>query len=146
MENKTLSERYWNTTSTVGNNPYSYSKVVAEREAWKMYKAQNCWELVAVNPGLVVGPSLSLGSASGSLPTLEAMYRDEDKMGVPELHYPVADVRDVAEAHVRVGEDAATKGRFIIVSNRSSSLLEMADAVRPVHKTPSVCLLEACSS
>jgi hypothetical protein len=33
MENKTLSERYWNTTSTANTNPYSFSKVAAEREA-----------------------------------------------------------------------------------------------------------------
>ena len=138
MEKKTLSEKYWNTTSTTENNPYSFSKVIAEREAWKMYESQDRWELVVINPGLVVGPSLSPESASGSLYMLEAMYRGENKMGVAELHYPVADVRDVAEAHVIVGENAATKGRFIIAGDRSSSLLEMANAVRPVHKTPNV--------
>ena len=87
MENKTLSEKYWNTTSTATTNPYSFSKVAAEREAWKMYEAQDRWEIVVVNPGLVVGPSLSSESASGSLYMLEAMYRGENKMGVAELHY-----------------------------------------------------------
>ena len=138
MERKTLSEKYWNTTSTATTNPYSFSKVVAEREAWKMYEAQDRWELVVINPGLVVGPSLSPESVSGSLYMLEAMYRGENKMGVADLHYPVADVRDVAEAHVIVGEDTATKGRFIIASDRSLSLLDMANAVRPAHKTPNV--------
>lgn len=136
MENSTLSAKYWNKTSSVTNNPYSYSKVVAEREAWQMCDAQKRWDLVVINPGLVVGPSLSSASASGSLYMLEAMYRGENKMGTPELHYPVADVRDVAEAHIRAGENIAAEGRYIIGSEQSLSLLDMANLVRPVHNQP----------
>jgi dihydroflavonol-4-reductase len=137
-ESKTLSEKDWNTTSTATTNAYNYSKVVAEREAWKMYEAQDRWEMVVINPGFVVGPSLSPESASGSLYLLEAMYRGENKMGIIDLHYPVADVREVAQAHVVAGEDTTTKGRFIIAGERSLSLLKMANAVRPAHKTPNV--------
>lgn len=136
MENGTLSEKYWNETSSATNNPYSYSKVVAERVAWKIFDAQTRWSLVVINPGLVVGASLSPESASGSLYMLEAMYRGENKMGAPELHYPVADVRDVAEAHVRAGENVDAKGRYIIASEHSLSLLDMANYVRPVHTQP----------
>jgi len=143
MENSTLSGKYWNETSFTTNNPYSYSKVVAEREAWKMCDAQSCWDLVVINPGLVLGPSLSPESTSGSLYMLEAMYRGENKMGAPELHYPVADVRDVAEAHVKAGENAEAKGRYIIASEQSLSLLDMAKYVRSVHKQPK--LLPTCS-
>ena len=78
----TLSEAYWNETSTASNNPYSYSKVAAEREAWKMHDAQSRWDLVVINPGLVIGPSLSPQSASGSLYMLEGMYGGENKLGV----------------------------------------------------------------
>lgn len=138
LDNQTLKEEHWNTTSTAETSPYNFSKVAAEREAWKMYEAQDRWQLVAINPGLVVGPSLSADSVSGSVYLLEAMYRGENKMGVPELHYPVADVRDVAQAHVVAGEDVSTKGRYIIASAQSLSILELANAVRPVHKTPSV--------
>ncbi|KAH6629688.1 cinnamoyl-CoA reductase [Boeremia exigua] len=136
MDNSTLSEKYWNETSSASNNPYSYSKVVAEREAWKICDVQTRWDLVVINPGLVVGPSLSPDSTSGSLYMLEAMYRGENKMGTPELHYPVADVLDVAEAHVRAGENINAKGRYIVASERSLSLLDMANYVRPVHKQP----------
>ncbi|KAF2017728.1 cinnamoyl-CoA reductase [Aaosphaeria arxii CBS 175.79] len=136
MENSTLSETHWNQTSSATNNPYSYSKVVAERQAWKMCDAQTRWDLVVINPGLVVGPSLSPGSASGSLYMLEAMYQGDNKMGAPELHYPVADVRDVAEAHVKAGENVDAKGRYIVASEQSLSLLDMANYVRPVHRQP----------
>ncbi|KAJ4341913.1 hypothetical protein N0V95_007098 [Ascochyta clinopodiicola] len=137
-KNGTLSEIYWNETSTPKNNPYSYSKMIAEREAWKMAKAQHRWDLVVVNPGLVIGPSSSPESASGSLYMLEAMYRGENRSGTIELHYPIADVRDVAEAHVKVGETPTAEGRYIIAGDRSVSLLEMANFVRPIHAQPSL--------
>lgn len=40
VEDKTLSTEYFNTTSLVEYNAYHYSQVVAEKEAWKMYKEQ----------------------------------------------------------------------------------------------------------
>ena len=134
----TLSEAYWNETSTASNNPYSYSKVAAEREAWKMHDTQSRWDLVVINPALVIGPSLSPQSASGSLHMLEGMYRGEDKSGVPELHYPIADVRDVAEAHIRAGTSRSAKGRYIISSDSSVSQLDMANLVRPYHRDPKI--------
>ncbi|THY16692.1 cinnamoyl-CoA reductase [Aureobasidium pullulans] len=137
-DNATLTESHWNTTSTATSSAYSYSKVAAEREAWKICHAQSRWDLIAINPGLVIGPSLTPESASGSLHMLEAMYKGDNKMGAPELRYPIADVREVAEAHVRAGVDAAAKGRYIVASERSVSQLEMANLVRPYHKKPDV--------
>lgn len=52
-----FTEDQWNTTSSVDHQPYSYSKTVAEQEAWKYQKAQNRWDLVTIHPGLVLGPS-----------------------------------------------------------------------------------------
>ncbi|KAF4170994.1 hypothetical protein CNMCM8927_002960 [Aspergillus lentulus] len=136
MKGKTLSEDYWNTTSTATYSPYSYSKLVAEREAWKICDAQERWDLVVINPGLVLGPSLTSESASGSLFMLDAMYKGENRSGVPELHYPVADVRDVAEAHIKAGKSHSAKGRYIIASDRSICLLDMANYVRGIHHKP----------
>ncbi|KAL9941933.1 hypothetical protein D7B24_009395 [Verticillium nonalfalfae] len=134
--NKTLDESCWNQSSSVTHYPYAYSKAVAEREAWKMHDAQGRWSLVVINPGLIVGPSLTPESISGSLHMLEAMYKGDNRMGVADLSYPVADVRDVAEAHVKVGEDESRNGRFIISGDRTISLLEMAGFVRSVHRDP----------
>lgn len=136
MKDATLTESYWNDTSTAAASPYSYSKMIAEREAWKMQQAQKAWDLVVINPGMVLGPSLSPESASGSLFMLENMYRGDNKMGTPELHYPIADVREVAEAHVKAGENPAANGRYIIASDHSVSLLDMANFVRPLHQQP----------
>lgn len=59
MDDQTLSEKYFNTTSTVENNPYHYAKTVAERAAWEAEAAQSRWRMVSVNPGLILGPSLT---------------------------------------------------------------------------------------
>lgn len=136
MKDATLVESYWNDTSTAAGSPYSYSKMVAEREAWKMQESQSRWDLVVINPGLVLGPSLSPESASGSLFMIEGMYRGDNKMGAAELHYPIVDVREVAAAHVQAGENPDAKGRYILASDHSLSILDMADLVRPVHKQP----------
>ncbi|EGU86616.1 hypothetical protein HZS61_011311 [Fusarium oxysporum f. sp. conglutinans] len=101
-----------------------------------MHDLQTRWSLVVINPGLIVGPFLTPDSVSGSLHLLEAMYRGDNRMGVADLSYPVADVREVAEAHVKAGEDTSLKGRFIVSGDRAIPLLEMAGFVRPIHKNP----------
>ncbi|RAL08911.1 NAD(P)-binding protein [Aspergillus homomorphus CBS 101889] len=138
MKDSTLSEAYWNDTASETNNPYHYSKVVAEREAWKIRDDQSRWDLVVINPGLTLGPPLTAESTSGSLFTIENIFSGANKMGVPELYYPIVDVRDVAEAHVRAGTSATATGRYLIAGDRTVGLLELAEIVRPVHRDPKV--------
>ena len=40
----------WNKTSTPNYGEYSYSKMIAEKEAWKIYESQNRWDLAVINP------------------------------------------------------------------------------------------------
>lgn len=136
MKDKTLSESYWNESSSVTHYPYAYSKVVAEREAWKLHDAQSRWTMVVINPGLVIGPPLTSESVSGSLYMLEALYSGKNSMGSADLSYPIVDVREVAEAHVKVGENTAATGRFIISGDHTVSVLDMANLVRPIHPNP----------
>ncbi len=54
----TFTEKDWNTTSSLTNGPYFYSKKVAEEAAWKLYeKHKDDIDMVVVNPLYVVGPS-----------------------------------------------------------------------------------------
>jgi len=57
--NGVFTEEDWNQTSSLAHQPYSYSKTVAEKEAWKNAKAQDCWDLVVINPSLVIGPGIN---------------------------------------------------------------------------------------
>ena len=52
-------ESHWNETSSERHLPYSYAKTEAERLAWRIAGKQDRWDLVVVNPGLVLGPALS---------------------------------------------------------------------------------------
>ncbi len=129
-----FTEEDWNTTSSVDHNPYQYSKVAAEREAWKIHDAQSGeqdrrWDLVTINPGMVYGPSLTNASSSASIGTLLAMGRGKLKTGVPALVHGAVDVRDVARAHLLAAFNPDASGRYILVSE-SVSMLDIAATLR----------------
>ncbi len=134
MDGHTLSERYWNTTSTVANNPYHYAKTLAEREAWQIASAQDRWRLVTINPGLVLGPSLTPASESGSLFLLDELLKGYFCYGAPNLSFTVVDVRDVARAHIEAAQRPAASGRYILAREAMYSFLEMSQIIRPIHR------------
>lgn len=125
----TFTEADWNTSSSVDHNPYQYSKVAAEREAWKIHDAQSRWDLVTINPGMVYGPSLTSASNSASIGTLLDMGRGKLKTGVPDLVYGAVDVREVAQAHLLAAFTPEARGRYILVSD-SVSMLDIARLLR----------------
>lgn len=125
-----FNEEHWNTSSSVDHQPYSYSKVAAEREAWKMAKAQTRWDLVCINPAFVLGPSLTKVSASTSIETIQNLGSGKLRTGVPKLMFSLVDVRDVARAHILAGDTPAANGRHIIAA-REASLLDMAKMLAP---------------
>ncbi|KAL5360788.1 NAD(P)-binding protein [Aspergillus floccosus] len=147
MKHKTLSAEYFNTTSSVKHNAYPYSKVVAEKEAWMLYNSQPQparSRLVTINPGLVLGPSLSPTSESGSLSLLDQLLRGQLFLGVPDLCFAIADVREVATAHIRAAETPETHGRYILADSTTHGFQEIARLLRsitqssriPTHKLP----------
>ena len=72
MEGKRcFTEDDWNTTSSLKDEPYAYAKTTAEREAWELSERQARWDLITIQPGLVVGPALTTASESGSLNTMK---------------------------------------------------------------------------
>jgi len=145
MADRTLSEQYVNTTSTLENNPYHYAKTVAEQEAWAAARAQDRWDMVAINPGLVLGPALLPASHSGSLFLMNELMSGYFFFGAPNFSFTIADVRDVATAHVRAAELEPASGRYIVARPEMVSFLEMGRMIRrrypsrllvPVHPVP----------
>ncbi|MGW7257351.1 NAD-dependent epimerase/dehydratase family protein [Streptomyces sp. NPDC054834] len=133
MDGQVLSEKYFNTTSTVENNPYHYAKTVAERIAWEAERAQDRWRMVSVNPGLILGPSLTPASGSGSLFLLDELFKGYFCYGAPDFSFTTADVRDVADAHIAAAENPAAKGRYIVAAETMTSFLEMSRVIRARH-------------
>jgi len=126
-----FTEDDWNQTSSPEHKPYSYSKVIAEKEAWAINKAQQKWELAVINPGFVMGPSLTSASDSGSLDFMTRMLSGKYKSGVPSLEFGVVDVRDIARAHILAANLPVT-GRYIIV-NESMTMIEISKMLQRLY-------------
>lgn len=124
-----FTDAHWNTTSSAEHQPYSYSKTVAEQEAWRYQKAQERWDMVTINPGLVLGPSLTSASESASLSTMKQFADGTLLAGAPALSMGVVDVRDVADAHLRAGFTPEAHGRYIVNAD-SLTLLEIGKILR----------------
>jgi nucleoside-diphosphate-sugar epimerase len=118
-------ETMWNSTSNENHQPYPYSKTIAEKEAWKIHDAQDRWSMAVMNPGFIMGPSLTPYTQSTSFEIMSGMGKGEFKMGVPALHFGIVDVRDVADAHVKSAIDNSVGGRNILV-NTSMDMLDMS--------------------
>ncbi|WP_435837032.1 NAD-dependent epimerase/dehydratase family protein [Streptomyces asoensis] len=133
MDDRTLSEKYFNTSSTLENNPYHYAKTLAERAAWEAEAAQSRWRMVSVNPGLILGPSLTPASDSGSLFLLDELFKGYFFYGAPDFSFTTADVRDVAAAHIAAAELPGAHGRYIVAAPEMTSFHEMSVILRRHH-------------
>lgn len=128
-----LDETSWTDPTRTDISPYIASKTLAERAAWEFVRERSdAPELVAINPGFVLGPALD-ADLSTSHEVIRLMLKGKYP-AVPRVSYPIADVRDVALAHVAALERPAAKGERFIVANGSASFLEMALMLR--HKLP----------
>ncbi|MEJ2084746.1 MAG: NAD-dependent epimerase/dehydratase family protein [Acidobacteriota bacterium] len=119
----------WNTTSSLEHQPYSYSKTLAEREAWKIARGQKRWDLITINPSLVLGPGINPFATSESFSLIKQLGDGTMKTGVPDFRIGAVDVRDVAEAHVRAAVSPTASGRYI-VSGHDTGFPEMAGILR----------------
>lgn len=128
-EGGVFTEAHWNFSSSAGHQPYPYSKTVAEKLAWSMAGEQSRWDLLTINPGLIMGPSLSKRTDSTSIDLMLQLASGKFKTGVPSGAMSFVDVRDVAQAHIRAGFTPAASGRHIC-SAHEKSFLDLANAIR----------------
>lgn len=124
-----LAEDQWNTTSTLDYNPYPYSKTVSEHAAWEIAESQSQWDLVVINPALVMGPALNPNPSSDSFTVLGGFGSGVMLLGVPDLRFGVVDVREVADAHIAAGFNPKANHRYILCA-QSSGLMGIADCLR----------------
>lgn len=124
-------EEDWNTTSSVRHQPYSYSKTLAEREAWDMARSQDRWKLVVINPVFVLGPAINPKTVtSQSFQLVTQMGDGTLKSGVPNIGMGLVDVREVAEAHLQAGIREDANGRHIVCAHNGS----FGEIARILHK------------
>lgn len=129
IDDDRFDESHWNTTSGENHQPYSYSKTLSERLAWKIAEAQSRWDLVVLNPGLVLGPGLSPNTKAEGVLMMVDFGNGYYRFGAPELEFAIVDVRDVADAHLRAAVTPEASGRHILVSE-SLSVIEIGGILR----------------
>jgi len=135
MKNQHLSkftENEFNTSSSLDHQPYSFSKVQAEKKAWEIAKQQSSWELIVVNPSFVMGPSLGSISKSESIKFMRNILSGKFKSGAAELYFGYVDVRDVASAHIYCLENKA-EGRHIL-AERVTDILSFSNLIEAEYK------------
>jgi nucleoside-diphosphate-sugar epimerase len=124
-----FTEADWNFSSSVKHQPYSYSKTLAEKLAWEMERNQNRWDLLTINPGFIMGPSLSKRTDSTSIDVMMQLASGKFKTGVPSGKMGIVDVRDTARAHILAGYNPNASGRHICVSEEKD-FLDFANVIR----------------
>jgi dihydroflavonol-4-reductase len=123
-----LTEEDWNTRSTLTRNPYYLSKTLAERAAWEFLERRwPAFDLVAINPFLVIGPSLG-----PCLNTTNKIFADLLRGVYPavmRLWWGLVDVRDVALVHVLAMEKTVPRGRYLCATP-PISMREVVNQIR----------------
>jgi len=110
----TSTEADWNNSASPDRNAYAYSKVLAEREAWRIADAQQRWKLVVMNPAFVVGAGTAPEQTSATFDQFRAFADGAFSKQLPVMDTGVVDVRDVAEAHMRGAYVSGSGGRYIL--------------------------------
>lgn len=100
-------------TNRRDSSAYERSKILAERAAWDwLGREGGALELVVVCPGAVVGPILGK-DFSASIDIVKKQL-DGSLPGLPHFGWPLVDVRDIADLHLRAMRHPGANGQRYI--------------------------------
>ena len=128
LPNGILNEDCWNESSSLTHLPYAYSKVTAEKAAWKIASEQKNWKLKVINPVNPVGATKSGFSTSGTHELYVQLGNGAMKPGAPPVEFGIVDIEDVADAHIKAAFNKNASGRFLIFGE-TMSLLSLANVL-----------------
>jgi dihydroflavonol-4-reductase len=124
-----FTEADWTDETHPDTYAYVRSKTIAERAAREWVKANGAgMEFVTINPGMVLGPVLGRDFST----SLEAVKKllEGAMPGLPRLGFPVVDVRDVADAHVKALTLPGIDGERFLVAGPFLWLEDMAEMLK----------------
>tara|TARA_B100000700_G_scaffold181159_1_gene199861 strand:+ start:732 stop:1715 length:984 start_codon:yes stop_codon:yes gene_type:complete len=108
---------------------YAKSKVLAEKAAWA-FAQENDLDLVVINPGGVMGPTLT-GKVEGESLTMISDIINGSYPLVPDISVGFIDVRDVAKLHVAaLTANGAVGKRFIASSDEPLHFTEITGILK----------------
>ena len=127
-----IKEADWTDIDWPPLSAYVVSKTAAESEAWDAAIGGGFkHRLTTINPSLVLGPPLD--DDIGASLDLVRLFLKGAYPAIPPASFPMIDVRDVAELHVRALETPETGGRRLIASADTLSLKEVGDILREAY-------------
>jgi nucleoside-diphosphate-sugar epimerase len=114
-----MDETRWTDPAHPDTSAYIRSKTLAERAAWQFMATEGgAMELATINPGAVLGPVLG-SNFSASIDIVRKLMNG-DFPGSPRMGFPLVDVRDIADLHMRAltspnaaGQRFAGAGAFL---------------------------------
>lgn len=129
-----FTEDHWTDVAKAG--VVAKSKTLAEQAAWDFVRKlpeDKKFELVVINPALVLGPPLH-GSLCTGIEILQRLMERRIPM-IVKLYFVIADVRDVALAHVTALTSSEACGRRHICCNGGMWMSEMAHLLKLVFES-----------
>lgn len=132
MPDREFTEDDWTDIDGSDVTAYVKSKALAERAAWDFIKDEGGkTELSVVNPTATFGPTLGDDISASLIPILTLLTAGAAQMA--NISFSVADVRDVADIHMRAMTHPGAAGeRFIACCDGSP--ITMGDAARILHE------------
>ena len=128
----------WSERASLSFFPYALSKKVAERRACELHEAQfsrpdvkTPWRLVRILPTFVMGPPVGVGSSELVEFAVQAMSGKAPLL--PNFHFPMVHISDVAIAHIHAMLLESATGRYILVEGNASR--GMFDVVHKLKQT-----------
>ena len=117
------------------SSAYERSKMIAERAAWDWHTREGgALELVTICPGAVIGPVLGK-DFSASLDIVKKLI-DGSLPGLPRFGWPLVDVRDIADLHIRAMRAPSAAGQRFIGAGPFYWMADIARVLR--ERVPAV--------
>ena len=126
----------WTDLSNKNLLPYEISKTKSEKKMWEMVEKSDI-TACAINPVLVLGPSLSGVLSMSNRLTIKKLF---NLPFVPDMAISVVGVMDVADAHVRAMESTKSNGKRFLLSEKTIKLIELTNILKKAgfNKVPSM--------
>lgn len=135
-------EADWTDTAHPGVTAYEKSKTLAEQAAWDFVNEDAPGiALTVINPVRVLGAPLDLNYGT-SVQVVERILKAQDPM-LPRIGFPIVDVTDVAEMHLRAVERPETAGKRYIAAEEFLWFRDIAEAIKAEYPGRKVVTREA---
>ena len=123
-------EEQWSDPTNIGDtSPYVRSKIHAERAAWNFIQTEGgALQMATVNPSGVLGPVL--GSDFSTSIEIVKKLLDGSFPGCPRMGWPLVDVRDVADLHIRAMTHPDASGQRFLAAGEFLWFRDLASILK----------------